>query len=79
MAQPKQPIWTARHQLEGHAAGHQLDDIRAARLRLTAAEGELSELVHAARAAGYSWALIAAELGVTRQSAAQRFAEGKGA
>ncbi|WP_087486277.1 hypothetical protein [Brachybacterium massiliense] len=47
--------------------------IIAAREGLDAAEEELAAAVLAARAAGDSWTMIGAALGVTRQAAQQRF------
>ena len=47
--------------------------ILAAREGVTAAENELHNAVDAARAAGYSWTVIGAALGTTRQAAFQRF------
>jgi hypothetical protein len=47
--------------------------IIAAGKALADAEEQLRHAVTAARAAGYSWALVGAALGVTRQAAQQRF------
>lgn len=47
--------------------------IIAASKALADAEEELHQAVAAARAAGYSWAMVGASLGVTRQAAQQRF------
>jgi len=47
--------------------------IIAAGKALADAEDQLRHAVVAARAAGYSWAMIGASLGVTRQAAQQRF------
>ena len=48
-------------------------EIIAAADDVSAAEGRLSSAIAAARAAGDSWAVIGAALGVTRQAAFQRF------
>lgn len=48
------------------AIAEALDDLDAAR-------GRLDRAVAAARAAGWTWELIAVPLGVTRQAARQRF------
>ena len=40
-----------------------------------ASESELADAVAAARAEGFSWAAIAAMLGVSKQTAQRRFAE----
>lgn len=55
------------------AAPHR--QILAARQALGDAEDSLRKAVTDARAAGYSWAMIGASLGVSRQAAQQRFAE----
>ncbi|MFT4217061.1 MAG: hypothetical protein QM619_07745 [Micropruina sp.] len=47
--------------------------ILAARRQIAEAEAELRDAVRAARAAGDSWAVIAAALDTTRQAAQQRF------
>lgn len=47
--------------------------IISARQKLTAAEQELRDAVHAARNAGDSWTVIGAALDTTRQAAQQRF------
>lgn len=49
--------------------------ILSARHTLSDAEGGLRQAVTDARAAGYSWAMIGASLGVSRQAAQQRFGE----
>lgn len=49
--------------------------IIAAHEALAAAENELRQAVAAARDAGYSWTLIGAALGISRQAAQQRFRE----
>lgn len=49
--------------------------IIAARKALAQAEDGLRRAVADARAAGYSWAMIGASLGVSRQAAQQRFGE----
>ncbi len=50
-------------------------EIIAATENLSAAEDRLREVVADARAAGDSWTLIGAALGVTRQAAQQRFGD----
>jgi dihydroxyacetone kinase len=47
--------------------------IIAANEAVASADGELREVVRAARAAGDSWTLIGAALGVSKQAAQQRF------
>lgn len=47
----------------------------AAKRSLAGAEDELRDAVLAARAAGDSWTVIGAALGITRQAAQQRFGE----
>ncbi|MCL4445544.1 MAG: helix-turn-helix domain-containing protein [Actinobacteria bacterium] len=42
-------------------------------------EAELAEAVHAARAGGYSWAAIAAMLGVSKQTAQARYSDRRSA
>lgn len=54
------------------------DDLRAIATALdsiASAEGDLEAAVRAARARGRSWGVIAMALGVSRQSARERFAE----
>ncbi len=41
--------------------------------RSVSADAELAQAVHAARADGYSWAAIAAMLGVSKQTAQARY------
>lgn len=43
--------------------------------RSVAADAHLAETVHAARADGYSWAAIAAMLGVSKQTAQARYGD----
>lgn len=60
--------------LEFRDAGHVRAIIKAAEA-VTAAEKELRQAVADARAAGDSWTVIGAALGVTKQAAQQRFTE----
>lgn len=43
--------------------------------RSVSAEAELADLVRAARADGYSWTAIGAVLGISKQTARQRYGE----
>jgi hypothetical protein len=43
--------------------------------RSVAADAEVANAVHAARADGYSWAAIAAMLGVSKQTAQSRYGD----
>lgn len=51
----------------------ELRRIGLAKRDIAAAEGELRDAVRAARVAGYSWSAIGRTLGVTKQSAQERF------
>lgn len=62
--QEKQPAWRD---------AEPLTRIADAFGRSVAADAELAEAVHAARADGYSWAAIAAMLGVAKQTAQARY------
>ncbi|SEC83213.1 hypothetical protein SAMN04489844_3077 [Nocardioides exalbidus] len=53
--------------------GDPLDDVRAAATTLHLAERGLADAVHAARAAGASWAAIGSVLGTSRQNVFKRF------
>jgi hypothetical protein len=53
--------------------GRYMRRISAATEALEAAHTELHAAVHAARAAGDTWAMIGTALGITRQAAFQRF------
>lgn len=53
--------------------GHVLDNVRDAKRAEVAAGLLLADAVHAARDQEMSWALIASELGVSRQAAWERF------
>lgn len=61
------PATTAAYDASPHR------QILAARQALDDAEGGLGKAVTDARVAGYSWAMIGASLGVSRQAAQQRF------
>jgi transposase len=50
-----------------------LHRVAAAFRRSVAADAELAEAVKAARADGYSWAAVAAMLGVSKQTAQVRY------
>ncbi len=54
-------------------AGDVLNELRAAAAARRSAEDRLETAVRAGRAAGLSWGVIGAQLGVTRQGARQRF------
>lgn len=51
--------------------------LAAAVRRRDQAEADVSRLVESARSAGLSWAVIGAELGVTRQGALKRYGHGR--
>lgn len=54
---------------------HYLDQIAAAAAERADLDARIAELAHTARQEGATWADIAAELGVSRQAAHQRFGE----
>jgi DNA-directed RNA polymerase specialized sigma24 family protein len=63
-SQNEQPSWRDAEPLHRIAAAFR---------RSAAADAELAEAVSAARADGYSWAAIAAMLGVSKQTAQARY------
>jgi hypothetical protein len=63
------PATTRAHDATSHR------EIVAASKALSDAEDRLRRAVADARAAGYSWAMVGASLGVSRQAAQQRFGE----
>jgi hypothetical protein len=69
----QEPTASPGHVTDGEAALKALGDVQLVRSLLARAE---INAVTTARAAGKSWAEVAASLGITKQSAWERFADG---